>query len=323
MQKILFLLSVVVLYCGCTKTEKEGTYVVRGRLFATDEVLLKKEPSQLPNRRVFLATVGDSLNYLYADTTDGDGYFVFSLLPQDLAKDLQLRFADTVQGHPFRAIKGVNGGEDNVALIATFDQKKGSVLVLKTTDGQGGALPTTTLRFFSSLGLSTINDSGAAARIVTTDGSGVIIVTNITPGNYYVNARKGMDTVIYEKIAQPIHVPAMGLRQDSIALVRRTVPVQNTLTIQVVDSLGGTIPGARVYLFTSPVLAAIHDTTGTIDALTTNAQGKIVRNNLDPITYYLNAFKTASGQVYGRTAKTVTMFPTGLRSDTMMIHRVQ
>lgn len=94
---------------------------------------------------------------------------------------------------------------------------------------------------------------------------------------------------------------------------------QNAIQISVLDSLGGPISGASVYMFSSQVLAAINDSTTAVQIFHSDIRGKVSKMNIQAGKYYLTAYKRASTFEFRRQAKEITIPSTGKLNDSLQL----
>lgn len=94
---------------------------------------------------------------------------------------------------------------------------------LQSKDSLGGILPVTTLFLYNSELLALQNSPTGAGSVLNhpTDNFGFGEQFNLPPGEYFVNARKQIDTVIYQRVAKRIVLTPSGVITDTIQLLRR------------------------------------------------------------------------------------------------------
>jgi hypothetical protein len=94
---------------------------------------------------------------------------------------------------------------------------------LQSKDSLGGILPVSTLYLYNSELLALQNSPTGAGFMLTTptDLFGFGGHINLPAGDYYVNARRLVDTVLYERVAKKITITATGIVTDTIQLRRR------------------------------------------------------------------------------------------------------
>jgi len=92
--------------------------------------------------------------------------------------------------------------------------------LLQSKDNLGGIIPFSTLYLYNSELLAMqnpVNGSGSILTI-TTDNFGYGYQNNLLAGDYYVNARNQVDTVLYQRIAKKITINTKGIFSDTIQL---------------------------------------------------------------------------------------------------------
>ncbi len=94
---------------------------------------------------------------------------------------------------------------------------------LQSKDSLGGIIPSSILYLYNSELLALQNAANGAGSIqtITTDIFGFGGQNNLPTGDYYVNARKQIDTVLYQRIAKRVTINPTGIVSDSIRLLRR------------------------------------------------------------------------------------------------------
>jgi hypothetical protein len=92
---------------------------------------------------------------------------------------------------------------------------------------------------------------------------------------------------------------------------------QNGFLFFAVDSTvqAGAIPGARILVFTSEVLANSNDVAGAVYDLTSEQSGKVVKLNIQPGRYYINAKKQSGSVQLQRLKKIVDVSAKGIAGN--------
>ncbi|MBN9383485.1 MAG: carboxypeptidase regulatory-like domain-containing protein [Chitinophagaceae bacterium] len=323
MKHIAVIIISLIFLADCSKRgiEAEKLYV-RGRLFLLDTVTRTSKGIPLSHRGVTLARgTTDSLNFLYSDTTDDNGYFVFTILVDDQKESFTVRFEDTIGGYYYKGSAKAPVSSDTVVLIATLDTTKQNGFIIRLVDEQGQPLPAATFRIYNNEALALRNDSTGAGLVQTSpvDVYGRVYKFNLPEGNYYLNAEKKVDTLVYQRLAKKIYTHTLGFFNDTMVLPRKVAADTNGFVITVEDSLGGAIPAASVNLYTSKLLALSNDPTGAIESFTSDTRGVIKKKNLPSGNYYLSARKSADTVTYLRLARPIIVPPRGLLTDTLTL----
>lgn len=226
MKKIFLLSLITIMIFSCKKqVEKQEKLFVRGRLFLTDTLTQNSISVPLGNKIVQLAeNKGDSLNFLYSNSTDNDGYFVFNLLNSyENNTGFVVRFKEKIGNYWYNAADTVVKGQDNIVLQAQLSQAKQNGFFVYIKDSLGGGIPTAKIHIYNSLVLATINNPAGAVDSITANATGKAFKMNIPPGNYYLNTKKVVDTFVFERRMRQISIPAEGiilLNPDSIRVLR-------------------------------------------------------------------------------------------------------
>lgn len=227
---IALLCSIMVCNTACEKLkeakQKQENLFIRGRLFLTDTLTQYVTDQPLAGKAVLLAEDnGDPLNYLYSDTTDSDGYFIFDLLNNASDnKKFVIRYDEKVNGFWYTARDTVVKGQDNIAFMAGLNTARQNGFYVYIKDSLGGSIPAASVSIYNSPVLAEINDPAAAMETITSSGTGRAIKLNLPAGTYYLNAKKQADTIIYQRLKRQIIVPATGIIipiPDTIQLLRK------------------------------------------------------------------------------------------------------
>lgn len=297
MKSLLYLVvAVLLINSSCKKGIEQDKQYIRGRLFLLDTITQYSNGLPLTGKRIYLSGVTDSVNYLYAAKTDGDGYFNFTLLSNS-ANTYILTTNDTIKGYLYKAKMEVKRGDQNVVLTEMLDDSLQNGFVLRTTDESGSIIPKTNLSLYNSLTLALQDNTLGAIETFISDSLGKSFKIQLPAGTYFINAKKVIDTATFQKALFQINVPQRGFLYDVIKLNRKIVTHQNGFNIQVVDSLGGLIPKASVFLYNSQVLATANTANGVYDSFTTDNLGRYSKYDFPSGDYYLNVSKVVSDSV--------------------------
>ncbi len=216
---ILLTIGGLAWFLSCSKSVKDDKLYIRGRLFYTDTITRYTIGQPVPGRLVKLANNStDSLNFLYSDTTDAGGYFLFNLL--DRKKDsYAVRFQDSLDGVYYLAVSKVDRGNDTIALVATVDTVRQNGFVIHLEDSLSGYIPAATVRLFNSEVLAGTNDSASAVQQFTSDSYGKIYRLTLPVGKYYLNAIKKAGSLTLQRLMKVIIIPrTTGIVSDTMTL---------------------------------------------------------------------------------------------------------
>lgn len=322
LKRILLAIAIIILATTCRKGLEADNLFIRGRLFLADTLIQNESSPPLSFKKVTLSTdKNDTLNFRYSDSTDRDGYFVFTLLAEDKDKTFYIRFNDSLKTYYYKASNEAHAGDNNIILNATLDESKQNGFVLYTKDETNGIIPNVKVRMYGSLAIATLNDTAGAIQAFTSDINGRFFRINVPAGSYYFNASKTVDTIAYELLTKKITVTSTGIIKDVITMKKKTPDYKNGFTITVKDSLNGPIPGATIYIYNSQVLAASNDPTGAISSIKSDSVGAFSRFNYPAGTYFINAIKKVDTITYQRLLKRIDLAATGFVTDTMAIFR--
>jgi len=104
--------------------------------------------------------------------------------------------------------------------------------------------------------------------------------------------------------------------------ISKITTYRNGFTLVVIDSLGGSIPNASVYLYNSQVLAASNSLLGVFESFTTDNTGKKTRYDLAAGDYYINVNKVISDSVIYQSLVNKLVLPaSGFINDTIIVKR--
>lgn len=279
----------------------------------------------LSNAAVFIQQPDDPPgSYFLKVMTDEDGRFsVYSAVrPLKIYTTIKLPLADNDSALMFASTTVSTNEEHAINLVAEFDLNKQSIFYAKTYDSEGGILPSATVHLYSSLQFAIQNNPVFAVSTINLNSYGSGFKLNIPPGSYYANASRTIDTSHYSRIGKPITISLAGVNTDSFHLRKSTITLTNGIQFTLKDSLGGTINGADVYLYTSAVLASSNVADGAIELKKSDKSGIVTFYNLPAGLYFLNANKMiADTLIYQRINKTVVLNSTGVVTDTMVLRR--
>jgi len=320
-QAIIIITFLLLVLWSCNKGIEADNQYLRGRLFLLDTITQSSNGIPIANRKVLLTIPGDSLNYLYSTKTDADGYFSFTLLA-DGQNEFILRTFDSTKGYIYQSRKEVKRGQTNIVLVEQLDETLQNGFVLKTTDESGNSLQGTKVYFYKTLSLAVQNSPAGAVDSFISIKDGKLYKLRVTPGLYYVNALKTIDTATFQRSLKQIIIPSTGFLYDSIQLNRKITNYRNGFTLVVMDSLGGFVPNASVYLYNSQVLAASNSPSGVFESFPTDNLGKKTRYDLPAGDYYINVSKVLSDTiVYHSLVNKLVLPSSGFINDTIIVKR--
>ena len=282
---IVALLSVFQLTCTEKQDDFSGREWIRGRLSYQDIYSGDGSLKPLGKKMVKLAySPSDTLNYLYNDSTDADGYFIFKNAIKGLPYDLI--FEDSIGGNRYLAFKTVVAPDTTVNLIAKNDTIRQNGLYIETKlNGQpAGAVRICIFNNEVSFNVDTCNGN---FKSDFTDAFGKKIYYNIAPGNYYVRGFKRVGTDMYLAVATQT-LSRFGIPRVSLNLEK--VTAVNGLTVEALDEGGLPVVGATVGIYRSRTVFNL-DTLiqHSLPPLTTNNNGKVDFPDLVPAKYYIRA----------------------------------
>ncbi len=214
----LFIIAAICLIASCQKDHK---LYVRGRLFVTDSLLLNVKDFPLARKRVMLAAnAKDSLNFIYSDSTDANGYFIFNL-QDDGANDFKVRFSDSIGGYKYYGVQSAHKGDDGVSLTAYLDSTNLTGVSIVNADSLNGHFANAVVSFFPGIVQANLDDATGATLNIMADGNGIASTYKLKPGMYYINSKKAVDTMVFQIKAAPLNV-TLGKHLTDTVILRRT-----------------------------------------------------------------------------------------------------
>ena len=286
--------------------------------FAIDSGTLKP----LAFQYVFVRNPNDSDDNYFAQTkTDADGNFYINIekRPVVIFARPSLSVDTNVDAKFYGKLEINNLDASNLKLIAVFDDSKQNGFIIELKDESGDAISNATVWLYNNQALATQNDPSGSIATLSSNMNGQVSKINLLAGNYYLNASKTIDTVIYQRTLKQINITTSGIVQDTMQL-KKKVNV-NGFTVTVKDSLDGNIPTASIYVYNSQVLASSNDPDGAIKTTHTDSNGVFSVFNLAAGKYYINASKMVDSITYQRLLKQVTLPAVGFVVDTIVVRK--
>jgi hypothetical protein len=323
--KKLIILILIISFINCNKEEVAPSRVIVGRVlfknrYAQDSTLLKA----IPNQEVFLKKIGssdDEYSYKVISDIGGNFYMDASANPSIIFAKATMEIRPGLNG-AYYGERIINTADSIITIILEVDTLKQNGFKITLKDELGGVMPDAEVNLFNSQVLATLNNPVGAIEILKSDKKGEIFKIGLPVGNYYINATKKLDTVIYQRLLKQILVPAAGFVQDTIVMKKFNSSFQNGFTITVKDTLNGNIPGSRLYLYSSQVFASTNDSSGSIQIFNSDVNGKVSKMDIPAGVYYLNAIKKNDTSIYQRLMKELIIPTTGFFTDTIILKKV-
>jgi len=306
-------------FLTCKKGIQQDNLYIRGRLFLLDTITGVYNGTPLAKRKVVLAEkAADSINYILSDTTDANGYFVFTLL-SDWKKDhFIVRFDDTIRSYFYSGAADATAGTDTVRVIARIDSLKQNGFIITMVDESGSPLPAVNVRLFGNSDLAALDKPTGAVASLTSDAYGLVYRFNLPVADYYLNADKTVDTATYRRLLKHIPLKDYHIFRDTMVLQHKIVH-QNGMEFVVTDTDGGAIPRAIVSLYSSQTLALLKDTSNAVlNALSDNS-GKVRWYDLTAGAYYVNAIKKVDTVTLSLLASPVSLPVDKIIRDTLKV----
>ncbi len=300
MIKIIFVLSLFAVFMlGCKKhNEKLENLYIRGRLFLTDTIANLAIDSVLSKKIVHLAEDnGDTLNFLYSDTTDNDGYFVFNLL-NDGKTNFVIRYEEKMNGIIYSANQQVTKGQNNIAVDAVPNQTKQNALHLIVADSANGRVVNATAWVFNSALLFAADTSAGKIFDMTTDNvHGVSNRFNIPAGRYYLRVKTKIGSIEF-KGEGITDIENIGIK-TLVIIINRVSNIRNGFQLLILDSLSTPVNNVQVYGYRSKSVFLIDSANAnSIFTLSSNSAGQASLYNIDSARYYLRTVKQVGNTVF-------------------------
>jgi hypothetical protein len=110
---------------------------------------------------------------------------------------------------------------DTMLLFKTSQAVNG--FMLQSKDSLNGILPASTLYLYNSelLALQNASNGAGAIQTIHTDAFGFGSYYNLPAGDYYINARNEVGTVLYQRVARKIIINSTGILSDTVQLRRQ------------------------------------------------------------------------------------------------------
>jgi len=315
---------VLLLIMACKKGIEHDKQYIRGRIFIQDTITSNKGIVSIDKKlKVLLSKAGDTLNYMYSTYTDSEGYFTFDLLSDDNTAYI-VSATDTITSNNvkyfYHGKETVSRGDKEAKVILQLDQSAQNGFILYLKDPLNEKLPNVRLFVFNNSTLATSNDTASAIIKLWSNNNGQVFQFNLSAGDYFMNAEKISDTVMYQRIGKKITINQQGFVVDSMMLFKKAP--KNGFVMMLRDSIGGMIPAAEVRIYSSLLLAAANTSTGSIATLVSDSViGRISKLNLTAGIYYLNATKINGTDSFMRIAKVINVPVTGFINDTVVLRK--
>lgn len=226
MKRFYFITILLVLAAaGCKKYNKSpddlgGDFYLRGRVFLLDN---EQESGKIKNVDSLTVKIGytrdSAINYLFATTTDGEGYFLFENLKKNTAYTL---FAEDVQDsikYTARLDTMLTRSIDSSRLILEAAAPGQNGIIYTVTDANGSVIPNCRICGFSSGVVA--NDSSCAGSTfsLTTNAFGKASTFNIPASPYFVFFKAGFDSLTLKGT-------------DTITYISESQTVRRTITVK-------------------------------------------------------------------------------------------
>ena len=199
------------------------------------------------------------------------------------------------------------------AVTLTFkNQPKGQLIVQKRDSVTGQPLPGAEFRITTAagcevgldgvIGTSTLTQNG----IFTTDAQGEIRITNLAPGAYVLTEIKAPDGYVMDSPSTNVVIGANG---DTQTVVIKNTP-KGGLLIRKIDSVTGKVlPGVKFKIIAAngELVPDNEGLTSSNGIYTTDENGQIYLQKLNPNTYVVSEVETLDGYLLDAAPQTVVV----------------
>lgn len=165
-----------------------------------------------------LAANNDSSGAIQSMQTDGYGKCFRLNIPAGVYYFDAQKTVDTLTYQ--RLLKKMTVGLTQITRDTLTMPRKTFVNELSVTveDSLGEPIPFASVFVYNNKVLAMRNDSTAAIVTATTDSTGLFSKPNLRAGQYFVNALKKVDTVVYQRIAKSFVLPTAGITADTMTV---------------------------------------------------------------------------------------------------------
>lgn len=256
------------------------------------------------NKEVFESDTVDNANSIKDSATDQYGRVIFYNYK---AGNYYLRAkfnspAGIISADTAFTFSG-KGISKNTILLSTSLTIK-NTLVLTVVDESGAILPGINCCIFNNPLLFNQEDCEGKYLERSSGADGMIKLTNLQAGNYYLYATFTQGNTHYKGKAT-IFVNATGKTSVNLILKKETAPTELLLTA--IDNAGTPVNGTHIYFFTSRSLWALDNTAGSVRDVTTDANGSVTVLNMPEGKYYLRARVKLDDQIVMKGADSVNI----------------
>jgi hypothetical protein len=318
---ILLMISTMIACSNKEKLESNKPGLISGHAyfknkFAQDSATAKP----LAMQEVFIKKPGDTdENYFAKVKTDQDGSFYINTSIRPIVVFVKTSQNIDVNTTAIFYGKADVSGTDatNIQVIAEFDATKQNGFILSLKDEATDPVAAAVVHVYNNQAAAIQNNPAAAISTLIAGNDGRVYQINLPAGNYYLNAIRTIDTIIYQRLIKQVTIPVTGLIIDTMLLKKKISP--NGFTITVKDSLNGNVSGTTIHLYNNQLFANNDDPANAIHISISDNNGKYSKADLPAGTYYINAKKTIGGIFFQRFVKQITVPATGFVQDTMLI----
>jgi hypothetical protein len=172
-------------------------------------------------------------------------------------------------------------------------------------------------RLYTSSLAAHLDIAAQAVKNGTSDINGMFVFNNLFPNKYYIVAKQAYG--IYSAVVfDSVTVNATGVVTKDINVALVAPAINNTLQINLKDTLNGSIGNFPFWFYTSAIAAQVNDTIHSYKKVKSNNNGIYTEANLNPNMYFivardsfanilLKAYDTLTVPLQGNITRTITL----------------
>lgn len=204
-----------------------------------------------------------------------------------------------------------------VTLSAPVSPNNKTTLNFKDIANPTNPINNLNFRLYTSSLAAHLDITAQAVKNGISDLNGMFVFNNLFPNKYYIVAKQPYG--IYSAVVfDSVTVNAAGVisKDVNVSLVAPTI--NNTVQINLKDTLNGTIGNFPFWFYTSAIAASVNDTIHSYKKVKSNNNGIYTETNLNPNMYFivahdsfanilLKAYDTLTVPLQGNITRTITL----------------
>ncbi|MBQ7757495.1 SpaA isopeptide-forming pilin-related protein [Anaerotignum sp.] len=193
----------------------------------------------------------------------------------------------------------ITSGKDYPVVGGIVNYPLNSIVIKKADVNNGAMLSGGTFEVIRVTG-ETSGQNGTVVCTVTTDASGVVVVTGLEAGAYAVREIKAPENyLIAETNLQTVNLKADGT--SVVEVIFRNIPYGSLLIVKSDDATDAPIPGTKFKVTTSDGTVVGNEN----GIFTTGQNGEVLISGLKPGSYVVSELEASDGYAKDDTPKTV------------------